>query len=249
MSDEATDPWADVTAARLPASALAHLAAVRDRPGVRVDVLDELAWVTWTNHHAEVIACLLPAAGVEFYVRRGKEWFRFNSRVPTSDRPPDGAGRPLDAVLVPERLEARRPDTTPLRKLAVRIVRGGGLHPTTALMCTLVELLRWVETATTLDLTSLSAAHNGERVLLRGEKLPIIPGATRYWGSAVLIPLGFRTEPELSAGILRVVVGAQTGDVVVFDETAVAVIPDLAFAPLTRVGVRLAAEAVSGSPR
>lgn len=249
MSDDVADPWADVTAARLPASALMHLAAVRDRAGVRVHVLGDLAWVTWTSSHAEVIACLLPASGVEFFVRRGNEWFRFNSRVPTSDRPPDAAGRPLDAVLVPERLEPRATDTTPLRKLAVRIVRGGGLHPATALRCTLAELLHWVETATTLHLTTLVAARNGDRVLLCGEKLPIIPGATRYWGSAVLIPLGFRAEPELSADILRAVVGAQAGDVVVFDETGVAVIPDLAFAPLTRVGVRLAAETVSGSPR
>lgn len=246
MKDELSNPWADVTAARVPASALMHLAAVRDRPGVRIQLADDVVWVTWSGGHKEVIACLLPAAGVEFFVRRGDEWFRFNSRVPTSERPPDSTGRPLDAVLVPDRIAPRTPDTTPLRKLAVRICRGGESHPPTALRCSLRELLRYVDTATTFELATLTAARNGDLALIRGERLPVIPRARRYWGSDVLIPLGFRPEPELSMDVLRTVAGANPGDVVVFDESAVTVIPGTAFKPLTRAGVRLAAEAVSG---
>jgi hypothetical protein len=249
MSDEPRDPWAGVTAARLPASELTHLAAVRVQPGVRVHLVDKVAWVTWPGGLADVVACLLPAAGVEFFVRRGDEWFRFSSRVPTADRPPEGTGQPLDAVLVPERIVPGPPDETPLRKLAVRIVRGGGSRPATALRCTIGEILRWVEMATAVDLSKLAAARRGDHVLLRGADLPVIPGATRFWGTDVLLPLGFRPDPDLSPDVLRAVSGADPGDVVVFDESGVAVVPAAAFAPLTRAGVRLAAEAASGSPR
>ena len=212
-------------------------------------MLEGVAWVTWAGGMPDVIACLLPAAGVEFFVRRGDEWFRFNSRVPTSDCPPDGSGQPLDALLVPGRVEARLPDPVPLRKLRVRIARGGGLHPATALRCSLGELLPWAEAATTFELSALTAARNGDVVLLRGEKLPTIAGAARYWGSDVLVPLGFRPDPDMAVDVLRAVAGANPGDVVLFEETGVTVIPGPAFAPLTRAGVRLAAEAGSGAPR
>src|SRR5436305_12062883 len=95
------DPWADVTAARLPADALGALAAVRDRDGVRVRLAGDVAWVTWPAGAADVVRCLRPARGVAFFAERGGQWFRLGRRVPTADRPPDDPGRSLDAVLVP----------------------------------------------------------------------------------------------------------------------------------------------------
>ena len=99
------DPLAAVTAARLPAAALAALAPVRDRADVRVLPDGAAAWVTWPAGASAVARCLHPVAGVTFYVRRDGHWFRLGSRLPAADGPPPGDGRPLAGMLTPARCD------------------------------------------------------------------------------------------------------------------------------------------------
>src|SRR5581483_927462 len=88
----AQDPWKDVSAARLAVAHLAVLAPVRDQPDVRVHTDGESAWVRWPAGKPEVVRCLLPVPGVEFFTRRDGLWFRFGSRLPTAETPPAGDG-------------------------------------------------------------------------------------------------------------------------------------------------------------
>ena len=91
-----------------------------------------------------------------------------------------------------------------------------------------------------------SWAHAGE--------LPLLPESVRYWGTDLLVPLGFRADPELPEGAIRRVVGAGDGDLVVLDEEGFELIARDAFKPLSRAGIRLArggllgAWAVGGKP-
>jgi hypothetical protein len=234
------DPWNEVSAARLPAAALGALAPVRDRPDVRVRLAGDAAWVDWPAGRADVLVCLRPVVGVEFFLRRGDPWHRFGSRVPSADDPPPGDARPLADVLHPARFTPVPPPTELPAKAPLRLVRGGGPHPVTGMACSLAALARWADAATTLELAAVRAARDGDRVFALGDCLPPLPGAVRFWGDGVYLPVGFRVEPAVSADAVRGAVGAAKGEAVFLAADAVDVVPVAALAPLTRAGVRLA---------
>jgi hypothetical protein len=232
--------WNQVTAARLPAAHLAALAAVRDRADVRVFPGRKTVWVRWSPGRPEVVRCLLPAPGVEFFRHRDGHWFRFGSRVPTSDAPPDGDGQGLAGVLVPARLEPVPPGPRPSAPVRLRAVRGGGPKPVTALRCATADLRKWCETATTAELAVVRAARSGGRAVLLGKRLPAVPSGVRYWGDNLLLPVGFRPNPGLPSTTLRAAVGAAADELVFLDADGAEVVPRSAFEPLTRAGLRLA---------
>jgi hypothetical protein len=76
-------------------------------------------------------------------------------------------------------------------------------------------------------------------------RLPAIEGGLRFWGGEVLIPLGYRAEPELADDALRQAVGAGPDDLLILDHDGAELIPREAFRRLSRASIRLAA---SGQP-
>jgi hypothetical protein len=108
-------------------------------------------------------------------------------------------------------------------------------------LCPLADLAVWAEQATSRQLSGLLAAWcpPGE-VLLLGERLPPLPAGQRFWGGAVLLPLGFRADPDLAEDALREALGLEGGAVGVLTDQGLEVVEHAAFAPLTRAGVRLA---------
>lgn len=240
MTPVTADPWREVSAARLPAAHLHALAPVRDRADVRVFPAGEFAWARWPAGRLDVVRCLLPVPGVEFLVDRGGTWFRFASRLPVSDVPPAGEGRPVAAVLSPARFEPLPPGAGAASPILLRVVRGGEPKPATALACRTSDLAQWAGTATTMELAAVRAARAGERAVLLGPKLPAIPGAVRSWGDDFFVPVGFRPDPDLSPVALRAAVGATADELVFLDESGAELIPRAAFEPLSRAAVRLA---------
>lgn len=241
MTVAETDPWLDVAAARLPLAHLDALAGVRDRADVRILVEDDRVWVKWAASRGDVLRGLVAVPGVQFLTTRDGEWFPFNRRIPVAEGPPLGEWDAVSRHLHPQSLAWKRPDDDPLPGVALRIVRGEGPRPTTALACDLTTLAGWADAATTLELSRVSASRSGGRVLLRGERLPAIASAVRYWGDNVLIPLGFVAEPDLPASVIREAVGAAEIEIVVIDESGIEIVPADAFAPLTRAAVRAGA--------
>ena len=237
MTDTA---WRETSAARLPATSLATLAAVRDRADVRVHANGPDAWVRWSPSRLDVVRCLLPVPGVELFTHRDGLWFRLGCRVPTADTPPDGDGRSVAGVLVPARIEPVPPEPAPGPPVVLRVIRGGSPRPATALACATDDLHRWADAATTAELAAIRAARSEGRAVLLGTRLPTVTGATRFWGDDFLVPIGYRPEPDLPPAVLRSAVGAGGDDLVLLDEDGADVIPREAFAPLTRAGLRLA---------
>jgi hypothetical protein len=237
------DPWKDVTAARIPAAGAAALGPVRHCGDVRVSRHGDRLWVRWPAGRADVVRCLLPVSGVVFLTPRGGAWFPFGSRLPTGDRPPDGNGESVASVLSPARFTAATAEDEMAPPVTLRAVRGGVPRAATALRCRLADLADWADAATTAELSAATAARANGRVVLRGGKLPTIAGATRFWGADVLVPVGFRAEPELRADVLRAAARAAGDELVLLDESGAEVIPRSAFAPVTRAGLRLALRA------
>lgn len=241
MTTPAPDPWHEVSAARLPATALGALAPVRNREGVRVVPRDGTVWALWPAGRPEVVRCLLPVPGVVFFARRAGNWFRFGSLVPTADGPPDDDGHPVAAVLAPARFEPHAPEPPAWVPVPLTVRRGGAPQPATALACTVAALAAWADEATTAELAAVRAARSGPRAMVLGPRLPSIAGAVRFWGRDVLVPIGFAPDPELPDEALREAAGAGPEELLVLDETGAEVVPRAAFEPLTRAGVRLGA--------
>ncbi|MEO2088427.1 MAG: hypothetical protein ABGY75_02885 [Gemmataceae bacterium] len=246
----AADDWEGVTEARVPFAALPRLARLRDRADIRVAEAEGVAWVRWTTSRTDVVRALLPEPGVMFFRVVNGVRFPFGSRLPTSDAPP-ADDRPLASVLLPAAAEPTPPDEVPPPRVPLRLVRGGGPQPATALLCPLESLRHWADSATTAELAAVSGVVSGERAVLFGAKLPAIPDATRFYGTGVLLPLGFRLDPDLPPAVVREAVGATTGEVVLLTADGHDRIPRDRAEPLTRAGLRLALTrlTLAGGPR
>jgi hypothetical protein len=79
-------------------------------------------------------------------------------------------------------------------------------------------------------------------------RLPALQESLRFWGRDVLIPLGYRAEPDLADRALRQAVGAAADDLVILDGEGAELIPCQAFGPLSRAGIRLARAAKPPRP-
>lgn len=232
--------WDAVTEAYIPVGDLACLAPLRSRSDIRVRVADDVAWLCWTTSRAEAIRELLPRPGAEFFTTAKGQRYRLGSRLPTGEAPPEGEARPLATALLPAAATPTEPDAIDLGGVELRLVRCDVPRPTVALVCPLEALRDLADRATTAELAGVSGLLSGDRAILFGEKLPSVPGAVRFHGGGVLIPIGFRIQPDLSETIVRSAVGLDGADVLLITESGIEAIPRARAEPLTRAGLRLA---------
>jgi len=68
--------------------------------------------------------------------------------------------------------------------------------------------------------------------------LPSIRDAERFWGDRVLIPLGFRSDPDWPESALREAAQVGRNEILILTENAAEAIPANAFRPLTRAAIR-----------
>ena len=230
--------------ASLPVSALAALADLRREPGVAVTVAGDRAFVRWASASQEVFRRVFPIAGVVLYARRGGLWYRHGDHLPTFGLPDDaGESVSLQRAVTPTPVRPELPPGILARPVELRLVRDGRVREATALACGLDALGRWADMAPTARFVALRAAMAGDGVLLLGRPLPPIPGAVRFWGGRVLVPLGLRPDPELPEPALCGALGAGDDEFLVLTPEGAETVPPGAFGTLTRAGVRLALEA------
>jgi hypothetical protein len=230
---------AEVCCASVPAASLAWLAPLRVHAGIRVCILDERAWLWWEAGDEVVLRHVLSLHDIELFTRREGRWYRAGQHLPAFEVPSREAARPLLHVLTPSPVQAE-PHAPSFRPMRLTLVREDRPRATSALCCSLAELGRWAEEATSKHLAQLTAIHSGQRVLLRGERLSSLPGTERYWGRTVLTPLGFRPEPAMSEGVLREALGLRDEEIALLGEDGFEAIDARRFQPLTRASVRLA---------
>jgi MoxR-vWA-beta-propeller ternary system domain bpX2 len=265
-----TPRWQDVRCASIPVDDLSALADLRREPGIRVTIADGRAWVCWDDEpgpSAEseatrriLVTRLLPRPGVEIFARSGGRWHRPGEHLPTFGVPVgDGStGSSLDRVIVPAPMSVVRPGSDAPVPVPLRIVRDadGRPRPAAALRCRLSGLAGWAERAPSSWIESISGAWcpgptrggPGEaEVLLLGSaaRLPAPADGLRYWGADVLIPIGYRAEPDLAQRALRGAVGAGPDVLVVLDADGPELVPRQAFQPMSRAGIR---RALAGVP-
>jgi MoxR-vWA-beta-propeller ternary system domain bpX2 len=232
-------PFDRVSAAWFPQDQLKFLAGARCRSDVSVYLSGERAWVTWPAGNEEVWQALLPTPDCEFYEERDGLWFQLGHRLPQAGFPPKGEAKKLDAILFPAPAHAQLPVTRALAPVHLQLVVADEVRPTAAMRCSLADLQPWADQATTKQLADCQAACCDDHVILRGPHLPPVPGADRFWGSRVWIPLGMRPKPNLPETALRAAAEVSLGEILLLTPQGAEAIPEDAFAMVTRAGLRL----------
>jgi len=227
-------------AARVPARGLAALAPLRAKGGVHVVMDKATSWVTWDGDRRDLIDTLLTVPGVEWFESRDGRWFGLGTHLPVFDLPPGGESIPLSRALVPAAFAATETESREPAGVPLRLVRSEAPHPATALRCRVEALRSWADKATTIEITRVKAARRGDVAWLLGHVLPAIPGATRFWGERVLVPLGFRADPDWPESALREAAGVRDEEILVLAGQGAEAIPAPAFRPLTRGALRRA---------
>jgi hypothetical protein len=236
-----TTPLADTSCARLPRAALPRLAPLRACTDLRVLLRGDEVWAFWPAGDAELARTLLAVDGAGLFAARDGLWFSPGRSLPSFDVPSADEARPLWTALSPAPIEPVGPASALPPSLTLRLVPCDTPQPCTLLRLRLADLALWADQATSHRLASLVAARDGADVLLRGAGLPMLPGE-RFWGDCVLAPAGFCAEPDLAEAVLADVLHLGPDDLGLLTHQGAEIIPRSAFAPLTRAGVRLAAQ-------
>ena len=167
----------------LPLNALPALASLRRLENLEVALDEERIWLRWPAGRDDVIREVFPVPGVKLFVREDGLWRRYGSRLPSFGLPVDSGMKPLYRLLMPAPFQTEEPPPAFVKPRTVGLVPDHQGQATTALASELSKLAQWADRATSHELESVRAACCEERVVLRGANLPLLPGATRYWGT------------------------------------------------------------------
>jgi len=228
----ASFPWSDLPALG-PARALSHVEVAR---------IDDRAWVRWQPGNELVLERILPLPDARFYVLRDQYWYRFSYHLPAFDVPFAVDYQPLHRVLILRLFEAEAPPGSKCEPAVISLVSDDRVRPATGALFSMTSLVQWIDMMPTPRLAEIQAACCGDQALLLGSRLPILPGCERFWGTKMLMPLGYRPEPLLPESAIRQGLSVAENDLLLWNFEGVEIISRRVFTPLTRSGVRLAAQ-------
>ncbi len=265
-----TTRWDDIKCAKMAVEDLRHLAELRLHPELSVTIADDHAWVSWNAGNTDlciVLArCLVSLAGIEIYAYRDGLWYHPGEHLPVfcipdavSD-PFTASAKSMSQSFAPAATHFEMPERYVSQPRQVRMIRDDRSQPrpTTALLAPLTAVVAWADAVPAGQLARLEAAwttragHAGgdrAKVLLVGQAgmLPLLSAGSRFWGSGVLVPLGFRLDPELPTSALRRLAGARDDELLLWDHDGCERIDRAVFHPLDRARLAMAGlEAVPG---
>jgi hypothetical protein len=233
----------DVTLARLPLESLPLLGEFRRLPGLSVAVLPPLVWARWQPPASmALLSRVLAVRGAELFAERQGHWYGVGAYLPFFDLPDAGLFKPLEQVLFPAPIEAEPPSPVQLVPVQLALVADDQPRQTTAMRCDLAELQKWADSVPSSRLKSLQAAHYAGEALVLGQRLPWLPGAVRFWGLSVFVPLGCRWSPSLPEPALREALKIDAHEFLFATSSGCDAVPRAAFQPLTRGRARLAGQ-------
>ncbi|HEV3117689.1 MAG TPA: hypothetical protein VGY58_11580, partial [Gemmataceae bacterium] len=130
------------------------------------------------------------------------------------------------------------PPVLAVRPVELRLVADDSVRPTTAMECSLQDFVRWSDDVPAARLQRLRGAHRRGRLLVRGERLPLLDDSERFWGEQVLAPLGSRLDPALPESAYREALGVEASETLLFRHDCSEIMPGESFSAVTRAGIR-----------
>lgn len=232
--------YANVCCASLPPETLPALADLRAVAGVMVRLAPDRLWVRWESGDEQVLACLLPLSGLVLYEFREGRWYRLGGHLPAFEIATEGDFLRIHQVIFPAPMQTIPSRPGPLSKISLSLRPDPRPRPTTAMICPLSDLLAWTDAIPTCRLGQLQCARNGSNVLVIGSRLPLFATSQRFWGEAILLPLGFRLEPDLPERLLRVCLDLSATELAIVTEAGIDVLDRSELTRLNRASLRLA---------
>jgi hypothetical protein len=228
----------DVCAAALPADALASLAALRCEPGLQVATAYGRLWLRFEPGSERVLRGILPLYGVALFTFRDGAWRHFGQSLPAFDFPHGMRFESLYQLLFPAAVLPVPAAAAPIQPVRLTLAPDDRPRPTTAMVCSMPALAAWADTVPSARLRRLHAVMRGGRILVLGQMLPLLAGATRFWGKLVLVSLGSRPEPDLPESALREAAGVEADELLLLGQERVDAVPRAALATLSRAALR-----------
>jgi hypothetical protein len=231
-------PFDDICSAALPPEALPLLAPLRCEPGLQIATDAGRIWLRFEPGSERVLRGILPLCAVELFAFRDGTWRRFGQSLPAFDFPRSARFEPLYQVLFPAAVLPVPPSTAAIALVRVRVTPDDRSRPTAAMLCPLPALSAWADRVPCTRLERLHGVVRAGRILVIGQGLPLLDGATRYWGKLVLVPLGHRPEPDLPESALREAARVEAEELLMLGVDGAAAIPRTALRQLSRAGLR-----------
>ncbi len=130
---------------------------------------------------------------------------------------PDGPWQPIGIWFAPAPQPASLAGQ-PTRLLTPRLVRGGHEAAASVLITTLAEWSAYAQTAPRVRLQRLQFAAGKQKVIVRGNPLPTLPGRRYVEREGIAHPCGFEFSPSIDPAIIRSRLGTQPADLALFAE-------------------------------
>lgn len=240
-------PLDAIRGASIPVSAVETLADLRSARELFVLLAGQRAWLRWTTVDDTLVLRLMALPDVALYDLRAGLWYPHGRRLPAFDVPLASDGFvEIHRAVVPLPIKPRTPAQSPLAPVTLALVPSAEFRPATALQCGLRTLIRWSDSVSSQRLAGLAGVFAGRTILVIGRDVPAILSGRRYWGSRVLIPLGFRADPALPESVICAALGVTGDDLLILEDDSYDVVPATAIVPhLTRANLRLARERAS----
>ncbi|HAM70552.1 MAG TPA: hypothetical protein DCM86_02800 [Verrucomicrobiales bacterium] len=212
---QGSPPWA-IRLARENAHALAPLRRV---PGVEVCEQGPVIWVRGTEGQELPPSLLrgLPADGRYTWLG-GSRVLSLDRRIPSSELPGDGWCSLAEWIHpgLPPCVETAATRPSPL---SLRLERSSNEQPATLLLTPFLEWERFAAGAAEVRLAPLSfAANSSGHALVRGTPLPPLPGRRWVERQGIAVPEGFTWAPAVGISVLRSLLGAAPGMLVLWLE-------------------------------
>ena len=230
----------DLEMARVPTAEMGRLAALRCAQGVAIALHQRELWLRWSPGDDRVPRVILPIRGCGLYGRTEGRWHLWGRALPAFDVPDGLAFRPLWQVIFPAPTSPLAPRDVCANPRKLTLVADGCFRRTTALQCPVERFLAWAESVPPTALAKYRGAIHGSRLFVVGANLPWIDDAERFWGRAVLVPIGHRPNPMLGEADLRRACGVDDSALLVLRADRAEVVDQDHFTSLGHASLRLA---------
>jgi hypothetical protein len=225
-------------AATVDPSQMEQLATLRLQPGVEAGSADGTYWLRGAASE-EVLHRVQMIPHVKLFHLDPGNTLRPWNRLLATGQLPDIPFEPISKMVQPVLPHAGWP-TVGMARIPLSLVRSSQMLPASILMTSKSVWSDYTVSAPVIRLRCWKfAVSDDDRVIIRGEPIPPLPGQQFLETDGVAIPVGWTCSPALEGSMLSTVVEAEPGGLVVLStDGAMETIPQAAFVNATRSAVR-----------